>query len=813
MKKNLTFCIVGFFLTIFFSFLLPSFTFGNPDTLCSYAGPDLSEDLLRLTNFSITGPSSLKEGDTITIKFKLQNFGQYDLKLGQKGIFVAVRDPNNSDVSFTFTRTNTILKVGETISIEATKVLDKDGNWKIWPSYQISLANGEKLGPDNWHVCSLQVGEIAKDSDQDGISDEKDNCPNVYNPDQKNSDGDSLGDVCDDSDQDGVMDDKDNCPFVPNSKQEDFNKNGVGDACEQVTDSDKDGVPDQEDNCPQNYNPQQEDIDRDDIGNVCDSCDDRDSDQDRIKNCLDKCPKEKETFNNYQDDDGCPDLIPEAPAPIERTVTVHIPTSSGPQPRTINTPTRDVVIEGPIMSEGFYDDDGDGVINFVDDCPSTPRRKHVFDNGCRCRDDDGGLNFYQQGMVTYLRYDNTTRQELDYCRGSSTLAERRCNPGYEDGSSDISIETDSFDCPFGCEDGECNNEMYVCSSPLGTCSDGIQNQRETGIDCGGECPPCNSRCTTGTKYAPSDTPCTSNYALNFTGDPYRLDYTWTNSNSEYVCQYYEICHRDLDFVIEEALECCSKTTLEEVNTTVDPALCMEALTLGATNCKKCVGLYIIKGLGTYARWMRGYRELGADSVPTAERLVNVYRTGVCRDYSLAVTTLLRKAGYSQQDIGNWCDGAHCYNVVRFPGDTKWHVVDTTGNNHDVKLGQLPSGYRYCDKLNESNWAFKVRTYSPMTERYGFYLTGPISDIEEYWRIVDSGGTYVYPNNRPVDSPIIWSCDDKCGIHGPCPLCGIDGPCPAGISCLPQSGPGIAVYRDNFRIPDWAPPLSEIIGCN
>jgi len=343
-EKNLTFFINSFFLAIFFSFLLPSFTFGNPDTLCSYDGPDLSEDFLRLTDFSVTGHSSLKEGDAITVKFKLQNFGQTDLTLGQKGIFVAARDPNNSDVSFGFTRDVTTLKVGETVSIEATKVLDKSGNWKIWPSYQIMTLKQEyKLGPDYWHSCALTASEAVVDSDQDGISDEKDNCPNIYNPDQENGDGDSLGDVCDDSDQDGVMDDKDNCPFVPNSKQEDLNKNGVGDACEQVTDSDKDGVPNQEDNCPQNYNPQQEDIDGDDIGNVCDSCDDRDSDQDGIKNCLDKCSDEPENYNQYQDDDGCPDQVPEEPK----------------------------------------DSDGDGILDEKDKCP---KEKETFNN---YQDDDG----------------------------------------------------------------------------------------------------------------------------------------------------------------------------------------------------------------------------------------------------------------------------------------------------------------------------------------------------------------------------------------------------------------------------------------
>lgn len=43
------------------------------------------------------------------------------------------------------------------------------------------------------------VGELPQltDSDNDGIPDSRDNCPNTYNPDQADSDGDGIGDVCD----------------------------------------------------------------------------------------------------------------------------------------------------------------------------------------------------------------------------------------------------------------------------------------------------------------------------------------------------------------------------------------------------------------------------------------------------------------------------------------------------------------------------------------------------------------------------------------------------------------------------------------
>jgi len=191
------------------------------ETLCSYAGPDVSKDLIRLTNFSVVGSSPLKEGDKITVKFTLENYGQYDLKLGSKGIFAAARDPENSDASFGFSYANTILEYGGNRTIKVTKVLDKAGTWKIWPSYHLSFVGApEKFGPDEWHACSLQVVKALKDSDADGIGDESDNCPQRYNPNQADKDKDGIGDACD------------NCPEIVNPGQEDSNDDGTGDACE-----------------------------------------------------------------------------------------------------------------------------------------------------------------------------------------------------------------------------------------------------------------------------------------------------------------------------------------------------------------------------------------------------------------------------------------------------------------------------------------------------------------------------------------------------------------------------------------------------
>ncbi|MEM2934311.1 MAG: thrombospondin type 3 repeat-containing protein, partial [Methanocellales archaeon] len=246
MKNKKTVLKIGL---VFVALLFGVSTSAAAETICSYNEPDVSPDLIRLTNFSVSGNPILKVGDIVTVKFTLQNYGQNDLSLGQKGIFAATRDPDNLDTSFGFTRSNTTLKYGETVSIEVSRVLDKAGIWKIWPSYHLSL----KTGPDNWHACSLQVTSAIKDFDNDGISDDKDNCPYVYNPDQNDSDNDRIGDVCD-------------------------------------------------------------------------VCDDRDSDQDGIKNCLDKCPDRAETYNQYQDADGCPDEVSKKDTTPPTITISHRPT-------------------------------------------------------------------------------------------------------------------------------------------------------------------------------------------------------------------------------------------------------------------------------------------------------------------------------------------------------------------------------------------------------------------------------------------------------------------------------------------------------
>lgn len=106
-----------------------------------------------------------------------------------------------------------------------------------------SEADGEAVSGDSASQTTGNGGEdrtlLSSDADGDYIPDSLDNCPNVQNPDQADSDGDGAGDACPiyyDTDGDGVADKVDNCPGVATSDFRDTDGDGVGDPCDKSPD-------------------------------------------------------------------------------------------------------------------------------------------------------------------------------------------------------------------------------------------------------------------------------------------------------------------------------------------------------------------------------------------------------------------------------------------------------------------------------------------------------------------------------------------------------------------------------------------------
>jgi len=114
-------------------------------------------------------------------------------------------------------------------------------------------------------ISSLELRAAARpdlnlgaDPDGDGIPNQTDNCPIIFNPGQENTNAASevgqVGDACSDldtsdppartipdQDQDGVKDTADNCLWYPNGPlvgdetvPSDQNRDGIGDACERI---------------------------------------------------------------------------------------------------------------------------------------------------------------------------------------------------------------------------------------------------------------------------------------------------------------------------------------------------------------------------------------------------------------------------------------------------------------------------------------------------------------------------------------------------------------------------------------------------
>ncbi len=135
------------------------------------------------------------------------------------------------------------------------------------------------------------------------------------------------------------------------------------------SDADGDGVPDFRDKCPKQKEDKDGFEDRD-------GCPDADNDKDGVPDLKDKCPDKAEDFDRYKDADGCPDLDNDG---------------DGVPDKRDNCPLN----KGPAKTKGcpanMLDEDGDGIPDNKDKCPAKAEDKDGFQDadGCPDLDNDG----------------------------------------------------------------------------------------------------------------------------------------------------------------------------------------------------------------------------------------------------------------------------------------------------------------------------------------------------------------------------------------------------------------------------------------
>lgn len=205
----------------------------------------------------------------------------------------------------------------------------------------------------------------AVDSDNDGITDENDNCPENFNPDQADSDYDGIGNVCDfDVDGDGVENTRDNCETIHNSDQADLDLDGNGDACDD--DLDGDGIVNSVDNCVLVVNSDQLDLDQDLMGDACDS----DIDGDGVKNDADNCVYVPNVDQIDTDSNGVGDAC-------ENDLDGDgFADANDNCPAVRNVDQADDDMDG-IGNACDLDADNDGINDALDNCPLVPNADQI----------------------------------------------------------------------------------------------------------------------------------------------------------------------------------------------------------------------------------------------------------------------------------------------------------------------------------------------------------------------------------------------------------------------------------------------------
>ncbi|MEC9211445.1 MAG: thrombospondin type 3 repeat-containing protein [Candidatus Thermoplasmatota archaeon] len=330
---------------------------------------------------------------------------------------------------------STALEVGWDIAFNGSDVAAAVGSY-IGPAGSDTITKGTDsvTTAGGWDLFVWALDPSMKaDTDNDGVPDVSDNCPNDSNPLQGNTDGDAQGDACDsDDDNDGITDNSpDDCPrggaanwgstqnFDDPANSTDWDRDGCKDDVEDA-DMDNDGVENDVDLCPRSsYQPPRPTWVSDSITDVDgDGCRDADEDTD-------------------DDGDGFEDVSDDCPT---------------------------VVGNSTLGEEGCQDNDGDGWSNNFDDCPNEFGNSTLGGkNACPDMDGDGWADADDAFTEDPTQWsdadgdgygDNTEGTTPDDCptvAGTSTLDRLGC----------LDTDSDGYSDPDGMWDAESGADAFI----------------------------------------------------------------------------------------------------------------------------------------------------------------------------------------------------------------------------------------------------------------------------------------------------------------------------------------------------------------
>jgi len=281
------------------------------------------------------------------------------------------------------------------------------------------------------------LSRMSADADADGITNNRDNCHQIYNPSQQNYDSDTMGDICDsDDDGEGILDIFDSCPqgaltWLSNNTT-DHDSDGCKDSIED-DDDDNDAINDISDACTTGVLNWTSNGTTDyDTDGCKDSNEDLDDDDDTVNDTADACPKGSlgwiSSPTTDHDGDGCLDSAEDSDDDNDGIDDEY-----------------DTCHQGDLnwTSSNQTDNDGDGCLDATEDLNDDNDHYQDYDDSCP----NGTVGWYS-GSITDYDGDGCkdSDEDLDDDADGVLDVDDNCPKGIQGWITNPTVDFDSDGC-------------------------------------------------------------------------------------------------------------------------------------------------------------------------------------------------------------------------------------------------------------------------------------------------------------------------------------------------------------------------------